>query len=107
MTDQSEILHVGIDDERFGKLLIEVVTRWHTQKLAETRQLMQVPEGMTAMYSSAEDNIESYPIELTGDTHKAFMMGVVAVASLFVDLPFERVDPEEELEHAAASTTVQ
>lgn len=80
---------------------------WFNDTHAAARQFLEVPDGMEIeVQTTAGGPIEA--ITLTGDAHKAFTAGVIAVINLFSELPF-RVDSgtevasQEELDEALAA----
>lgn len=76
------------------KELLDVIQDWHSRALAQAGQLIEIPDGTTAVMKAKEDGGEEQTITLTGDARLGFMLGAVSVASLFDDLPFVIIEEE-------------
>ena len=71
------------------------VTEWHTQQVHTLLHVLEMPEGSEIALD------EEAPIMLTGDAHKAFLIGVNLSLHYLGTLPFVEV-PEEAADAQAA-----
>ncbi len=86
---------MGTSKRNTMKELLDVIQDWHSRALAQAGQLIEIPEGTTAVMKAKEDVDEEQTITLTGDVRLGFMLGAVSVASLFDELPFVIIEEEE------------
>lgn len=76
------------------KELLDVIQDWHSRALAQVGQLIEIPDGTTAVMKDDKEGEEEKIITLTDDVRLGFMLGAVSVASLFDDLPFVIIEEE-------------
>lgn len=84
MTSQDERT-IEIDDlDSFVNLLLG----WHSLQVATLKHLEQVPEG-------TQVTVDDVPLELVGDTHSAFVLGIQMSLEALGKLPFEAITEED------------
>lgn len=76
------------------KELLDTIQDWHSRALAQAGQLIEIPDGTTAVMKEDKESEEEKSITLTGDVRLGFMLGAVSVASLFDELPFVIIEEE-------------
>lgn len=67
-----------------------ILSLWHAKQLATVEHMSNVPEGSEVQLD------DGAPITLEGDTHKAFVAGMMTAVQLFKELPFSLIDAPEE-----------
>lgn len=82
--------------------LVKTIVKWHKTTLSETREILKVQDGTEIKVDyhypiAPEQKFE--PMVLSGETLKAFKMGVIVSMLKFEDLPFHLgTDDEQELD---------
>lgn len=78
----------------------QTLMHWHATQVAELEHFVNIPEGMELSMN------EGAPITLSGDIHKAFILGVKMSLSKLGVLPFIATS-DESIELVAESTSLQ
>jgi hypothetical protein len=65
--------------------LVAYIIQWHQLGMAQAKHMLEMPEGFESEYTDEEG--QTVKIDLTGDTLKAFRMGVLTGIDAFSQLP--------------------
>lgn len=101
MTDEPDITFVSADDPNCASMLIGTVLQWHSHGMDTIQHLLDVPENTETVIIM--EGVE-HPMNLSGDMRKAFIAGVVAASSAFVELPFVPTSKEDNADEQQANT---
>lgn len=101
MTDEPEITFVSADDPNCVSMLIGSILEWHSHGMDTIQHLLDVPENTETVIIM--EDVE-HPMNLSGDMRKAFIAGVVAASSAFVELPFVTASKEDNADEQQANT---
>ena len=67
-----------------------LITMWHSNKLAQLQQMMQVPDDVEICQPG--ENGEDVP--MTAEQREGFKAGLIVAKALFAELPFETMSEE-------------
>ncbi len=101
MTDEPDITFVSADDPNCASMLIGTILQWHSHGMDTIQHLLDVPEGTETVI--VMEGTE-HPMTLSGEMRKAFIAGVVAASSAFVELPFVPSSKEDSTDESQANT---
>lgn len=101
MTDEPEITFVSADDPNCTSMLIGTILQWHSHGMDTIQHLLDVPENTETVI--VMEGTE-HPMNLSGEMRKAFIAGVVAASSAFVELPFVPTSKEDTIDEQQANT---
>jgi len=101
MTDEPEVTFVSADDPNCVSMLIGSILQWHSPGMDTIQHLLDVPENTETMIVMEE---VEHPMNLSGDMRKAFIAGVVAASSAFVELPFVPTSKEDNGDESQTNT---
>jgi len=68
-----------------------LITMWHSNKLAQLQQTMQVPDDVEICQPG--ENGEDVP--MTAEQREGFKAGLIVAKALFAELPFTGIPDEE------------
>lgn len=68
---------------------IELVMKWHFQKISEIDHISRIPESETLEITD-EDSGEVHNLE--GKEREAFLQGLLVAKSMFMQLPFQPIE---------------
>lgn len=101
MTDEPDITFVSADDPNCVSMLIGSILEWHSHGMDTIQHLLDVPEGTETVITMEETE---HPMTLSGEMRKAFIAGVIAASSAFVELPFVTTSKEDSTDESQANT---
>lgn len=101
MTNEPEITFVSADDPNCASMLIGTILQWHSHGMDTIQHLLDVPENTETVI--VIEGTE-HPMTLSGEMRKAFIAGVVAASSAFVELPFVPTSKEDSTDEQQANT---
>lgn len=105
MSDPKQIEYMEATHPELIRKLVTVTQGWHERALAEAGHMLQIPEGTEVEIGDNEKGTSEI-LKLTGEAHKAFLLGLTMAANLFVELPFTTMTQEEADELQQSQSTV-